>query len=165
MFWMILIMLLDNSFLSDLYSFESSQVVGWPPIRTHRINSLVNQAKTQRAEEEKTTNEKEKPKDALKKKINNFSKTSTPTPVQEKGHLGFVKVNMDGIAIGRKVDLNAHSCYETLAQTLEDMFFRSTITVNSMGQFFCMCIYIYIVFFTVQLAFCILPTKKKSGFL
>ncbi|XP_057981201.1 auxin-responsive protein IAA13-like [Malania oleifera] len=40
----------------------------------------------------------------------------------EKGHLGFVKVNMDGLPIGRKVHLNAHACYETLAQALEDMF-------------------------------------------
>ncbi|KAH7521995.1 auxin-responsive protein IAA13 [Ziziphus jujuba] len=123
---------------ADSFSHESgsptgvSQVVGWPPIRTHRMNCLVNQAKTQRAEEEKATSEKEKPKDALTKKINNGNKTST-TPAKEKGHLGFVKVNMDGIAIGRKVDLNAHSCYETLAKTLEDMFFRSTITVNSIG--------------------------------
>ncbi|KAL0459354.1 UNVERIFIED_CONTAM: Auxin-responsive protein IAA13 [Sesamum latifolium] len=34
----------------------------------------------------------------------------------------FVKVNMDGIPIGRKVDLNAHSCYKTLAHALDDMF-------------------------------------------
>lgn len=110
---------------------KSSQVVGWPPIRTHRMNSLVNQAKTQRGEEDKAMSEKEKPKDTLKK-INNGNKT-TCGAVKEKGHLGFVKANMDGVAIGRKVDLNAHSCYETLAQTLEDMFFRSNITANSIG--------------------------------
>ncbi|KAF3457827.1 hypothetical protein FNV43_RR02487 [Rhamnella rubrinervis] len=110
-----------------------SQVVGWPPLTTHRMNSLVNQAKTQRAEEDKATSEKDKSKEALKKKINNGNKSSSIGAVKEKGHLGYVKVNMDGIPIGRKVDLNAHSCYETLAQTLEDMFFRSTISVNSIG--------------------------------
>ena len=39
----------------------------------------------------------------------------------------FVKVNMDGAAIGRKVDLNAHSSYESLAQTLEEMFTNKSV--------------------------------------
>ena len=34
----------------------------------------------------------------------------------------FVKVNMDGVAVGRKVDLNAYSSYERLLQALEEMF-------------------------------------------
>ncbi|KAL0551261.1 hypothetical protein IC582_010347 [Cucumis melo] len=96
----------------------NSQVVGWPPIRTYRMNSLVNQAKTARAEEEDAGCEekKDQSKDTLKNKT---------CDVDGKGHLGFVKVNVDGVVIGRKVDLNAHSCYETLALMLEDMFFRS----------------------------------------
>ncbi|KAG7013460.1 Auxin-responsive protein IAA13, partial [Cucurbita argyrosperma subsp. argyrosperma] len=49
----------------------------------------------------------------------------TSCDVDGKGHLGFVKVNVDGVVIGRKVDINAHSCYETLALMLEDMFFKS----------------------------------------
>jgi auxin-responsive protein IAA len=107
-----------------------SQVVGWPPIRAYRMNSLVNQAKSQRGDqEEKVVDEKDKSKDPSKKKIY----TKADTAAKEKGHLGFVKVNMDGIPIGRKVNLNAHSCYETLAQMLEDMFFMSTTTVNSRG--------------------------------
>ncbi|XP_050129811.1 auxin-responsive protein IAA13-like [Malus sylvestris] len=97
-----------------------SQVVGWPPISAARMNSLVNQAKTARAEDDKAVGDKSK--DTSKKKINMGSKTTA----KEKGHLGFVKVNMEGIPIGRKVDLNAHSCYETLAQTLEEMFISPT---------------------------------------
>nr|AFZ78620.1 hypothetical protein [Populus tomentosa] len=108
-----------------------SQVVGWPPIRAYRMNSLVNQAKAARAEEDKGIGEKDISKDNLKKKICNGNKTSAPS--NEKGHLGFVKVNMDGIPIGRKVDLNAHACYETLAQALEEMFLRSATTINSIG--------------------------------
>ncbi|KAL5542368.1 hypothetical protein UlMin_010078 [Ulmus minor] len=108
-----------------------SQVVGWPPIRASRIHSLVNHAKSSRAEEDKVV-DKDKSKDAQKKKANNVSHTNVP-PAKEQGHLGFVKVNIDGIAIGRKVDLNAHSCYETLAQALEDMFFSPTITANPKG--------------------------------
>ncbi|KAJ0034003.1 hypothetical protein Pint_25161 [Pistacia integerrima] len=108
-----------------------SQVVGWPPIRAYRMNSLVNQAKAPRSEEEKVGSDKEKSKDNLKKKICNGNKTNSM--FNEKGHLGFVKVNIDGLPIGRKVDLNAHACYETLAQTLEEMFFSSTPTINSIG--------------------------------
>ena len=33
-----------------------------------------------------------------------------------------MKVNMDGVAVGRKVDLNAYSSYERLLQALEEMF-------------------------------------------
>ena len=46
----------------------------------------------------------------------------------------FVKVNMDGIPIGRKVDLNAHESYEKLAKTLEDMFLKTTPSVNPVGK-------------------------------
>ncbi|GAV62208.1 AUX_IAA domain-containing protein [Cephalotus follicularis] len=99
-----------------------SQVVGWPPIGVHRMNSLVNQAKSPRAEEEKTVGEKENSKDALKKKVCNGNKANAS--VNEKGHFALVKVKTDGNPIGRKVDLNAHACYETLAQALEDMFFK-----------------------------------------
>ncbi|XP_050372622.1 auxin-responsive protein IAA13-like isoform X2 [Argentina anserina] len=104
-----------------------SQVVGWPPISAARMNSLVNQAKAARSEDDKT---KDKSKDTFKKKMNTGNNKST---VKEKGHLGFVKVNMDGIPIGRKVDLNARTCYETLAQTLEEMFFSNTTIMNSIG--------------------------------
>lgn len=78
------------------------------------MNSLVNQAKTARAEEEDVCEEKK-----------DKSKDNKTCDVDGKGHLGFVKVNVDGVVIGRKVDLNAHSCYEKLALMLEDMFFRS----------------------------------------
>lgn len=96
------------------------------------MNSLVNQAKAPRAEDD-GIGEKDKAKDSFKKKPYNGNKINSA--VNEKGHLGFVKVNMDGIPIGRKVDLNAHSCYESLAQALEDMFLRSAPTINSIGKF------------------------------
>ncbi|XP_034684892.1 auxin-responsive protein IAA13-like [Vitis riparia] len=106
----------------------ASQVVGWPPIRAYRMNSLVNQAKALAAEDDKADSENDKFKDTLKKKPYTGSNKNNST-VKEKGHLGFVKVNMDGLPIGRKVDLDAHACYETLAQTLEDMFFRHNTTM------------------------------------
>ncbi|KAK1593034.1 hypothetical protein Q3G72_034811 [Acer saccharum] len=110
-----------------------SQVVGWPPVGTHRKSSFVNQAKAPRSEEDKVGSEKDKSKDASKKKICNGNKSSHVI-FNEKGHIGFVKVNMDGIPIGRKVDLNAHACYQTLAQTLEDMFFGTPKSINPVGS-------------------------------
>ncbi|CAK9133423.1 unnamed protein product [Ilex paraguariensis] len=89
----------------------SSQVVGWPPIRAYRMNSL----------------------NIVVEKTNNVSNTNNDD-AEGRGHPKtslFVKVNMDGIPIGRKVDLNAHSCYETLAQTLHDMFCKPTTSVGS----------------------------------
>lgn len=86
------------------------------------MNSLVNnnQAKAPRAEEEhKGINEEEEEDKAIKD-------GSKLKKVKENlGHIGFIKVNMDGIRIGRKVDLNAHSSYHSLASALETMFLRS----------------------------------------
>lgn len=97
------------------------------------MNSLVNQAKAATDDEDKRVGGNEKTNDS-KKKINHGSNKNDST-IKERGHLGFVKVNMDGLPIGRKVDLNAHVCYETLAQTLEDMFLRSPTNINSSRRF------------------------------
>lgn len=99
----------------------SSQVVGWPPIRAYRMNSMVNQAKVLTMENRKkeTSMVENSSIGGYRNDGNTKLKKST-----------FVKVNMDGTPIGRKVDLNAHSCYQSLAQALEDMFLRST---NSVG--------------------------------
>ncbi|EOA27786.1 hypothetical protein CARUB_v10023938mg [Capsella rubella] len=106
---------------------RSSQVVGWPPIGSHRMNSLVNNQATKSAREEE---------DAGKKKVNDDQPKDATKKVNGKVQVGFIKVNMDGVAIGRKVDLNAHSSYENLAQTLEDMFFRTNPgTIGLTGQF------------------------------
>ncbi|KAL0703288.1 hypothetical protein Bca4012_069713 [Brassica carinata] len=88
---------------------RSSQIVGWPPIGSHRMNKVNNQAmKAAKEEEEEEGKKKNEPKD-----------------VSVQG-LGYVKVNMDGVGIGRKVEMRAHSSYENLAQKLEEMFFGMT---------------------------------------
>ncbi|XWS36497.1 hypothetical protein CRYUN_Cryun20dG0089900 [Craigia yunnanensis] len=110
----------------------SSQVVGWPPIRAYRMNSMANQVKALATEGFNSTMKNHK----------------NETSMVEKGAIGsyqnngnaklrkslFVKVNMDGIPIGRKVDLNAHESYEKLAKTLEDMFLKTTPSVNPVGS-------------------------------
>lgn len=65
------------------------------------MNSMVNQAKTL----------------AMEDPIKNRTDATTKMRM-------FVKVTMDGIPIGRKIDLNAHRCYESLSNTLEDMFLK-----------------------------------------
>ncbi|KAG5413250.1 hypothetical protein IGI04_000816 [Brassica rapa subsp. trilocularis] len=102
-------LILEESCL-DL-SMVHVQVVGWPPIRTYRMNSMVNQAKTLAMEDPQQVN----------RNTNDATKM---------GSSMFVKVTMDGIPIGRKVDLNAHNCYESLSNALEDMFLKPN-TVSS----------------------------------
>ncbi|KAL8143001.1 hypothetical protein V2J09_016033 [Rumex salicifolius] len=97
-----------------------SQAVGWPPIRASRMNSMSNQVKAAAAGEINSDMSKNEGKGL----ISNVEESNKANP-KDKGHLRgslFVKVNMDGIGIGRKVDLSRHSTYESLAQILEDMF-------------------------------------------
>ncbi|KAE8664855.1 Auxin-responsive protein IAA11 [Hibiscus syriacus] len=110
----------------------SSQVVGWPPIRAYRMNSLVNQAKASVTEGFNLSMENRKEETLM---VENSTTGSYHNSGNTKlGKFLFVKVNMDGIPIGRKVDLNAHESYEKLAKTLEEMFLETTPSVNSAGS-------------------------------
>uniref|UniRef100_A0ACD5Z9C0 Uncharacterized protein n=1 Tax=Avena sativa TaxID=4498 RepID=A0ACD5Z9C0_AVESA len=91
---------------------QSFGVVGWPPIRTYRMNSLFGQAKDN-APDTETKKTAANESDLQKDKEESEKKGRVP---------GWVKVNMDGEVIGRKVDLNAHRSYKTLALALEIMF-------------------------------------------
>jgi hypothetical protein len=117
--------------------------VGWPPIRAYRMNSLVNQAKLPVAEVFNPLIGKSKNSNTVVGKGTSNGSDKNNGNAKERGQLRstlFVKVNMDGIPIGRKVDLSAHSCYEALAQKLEDMFQTSTTIMNSIRECFLPCI-------------------------
>ncbi|GAU24760.1 hypothetical protein TSUD_355890 [Trifolium subterraneum] len=43
-------------------------------------------------------------------------------PISNSGKGLFVKINMDGIPIGRKVDINAYDSYEKLSSAVDDLF-------------------------------------------
>ncbi|KAK8521772.1 hypothetical protein V6N13_021846 [Hibiscus sabdariffa] len=109
----------------------SSQVVGWPPIRTYRMNSMVNQVKASVTEGFNSTMENCKKETSMVENSTIGSYHNSGNTKLQKSL--FVKVNMDGIPIGRKVDLNAHESYEKLAKTLEEMFHETTPSVNSAG--------------------------------
>ncbi|XP_026664501.1 auxin-responsive protein IAA10-like isoform X2 [Phoenix dactylifera] len=104
----------------------SQMVVGWPPIRAYRMNSLVNQSKDNTYSNAAVTTSHKKTNESS----NNHPKEVIARELEKKrglvGKSPFVKVKMDGDPIGRKVDLNAHSSYETLAVALEAMFHKST---------------------------------------
>ncbi|XP_057953778.1 auxin-responsive protein IAA13-like [Malania oleifera] len=95
----------------------------------YRMNNLANQVKTLTSKEDETC-EDDKLKQTSKKKVYNGSNKNNTVAIK-KGHLGFLKVNMDGLSIGRKVDLNASSIYATLAQAQEDMLDNPTTNITS----------------------------------
>ncbi|XP_057857252.1 auxin-responsive protein IAA13 isoform X1 [Cryptomeria japonica] len=83
------------------------QAVGWPPVGSFRRSKLPTQPRPTGDDQEECVQQPSK---------------SFPN----QGSSLYVKVNMDGVPIGRKVDLNAHDGYESLALALEDMFQRPT---------------------------------------
>lgn len=99
----------------------SSQVVGWPPVRAYRMNSLSNVVKSPANKEFTSKSMKNNAKSIARQMDSDCCNDFNP----KQGLLlksSYVKVNMDGVAIGRKVNLTAHDCYEKLAHTLEKMF-------------------------------------------
>ncbi|OVA12491.1 AUX/IAA protein [Macleaya cordata] len=80
-------------------------VVGWPPVRSFRKN-LANSSSSKPAPESQNG---APPKD------------NTVKPESCKKGL-FVKINMDGVPIGRKVDLKAYDSYEKLSSAVDELF-------------------------------------------
>ncbi|RWW10786.1 hypothetical protein GW17_00025653, partial [Ensete ventricosum] len=79
----------------------ATPVVGWPPVRSFRMNL----AGTAKASAESNNGSSE-----AAKKIENDKKSL------------FVKINMDGIPIGRKVDLKAFDSYDKLSLAVDELF-------------------------------------------
>ncbi|XP_019198708.1 PREDICTED: auxin-responsive protein IAA26-like [Ipomoea nil] len=83
-----------------------SPVVGWPPLRSFRKNLASSSSLKQIPESQNAVS-------------NKFS-SEKPMERSQKGF--FVKINMDGIPIGRKVDLSAYDSYEKLASAVNELF-------------------------------------------
>ncbi|RDX84490.1 Auxin-responsive protein IAA26, partial [Mucuna pruriens] len=81
-------------------------VVGWPPIRSFRKNLASSSASKPPPESQPEQHNKV----AGKKPVDNYAKGL------------FVKINMDGVPIGRKVDLNAYDSYENLSSAVDELF-------------------------------------------
>ncbi|KAJ7297338.1 hypothetical protein O6H91_01G059400 [Diphasiastrum complanatum] len=90
----------------DMIASAPRAPVGWPPVQSFRKNSLP----------------PPKPKKAVETKPAPVAASSIPTPVAMKSECLFVKVYMDGLPFGRKVDLRTYDDYEKLSMALEEMF-------------------------------------------
>ncbi|KAK1266311.1 Auxin-responsive protein IAA26 [Acorus gramineus] len=82
---------------------SSVPVVGWPPIRSFRRNITGSSSKV-----------------APPISQNGDSKSVEKVENSKKGL--FVKINMDGVPIGRKVDLKAYDSYEKLSVAVDELF-------------------------------------------
>ncbi|KAL3511734.1 hypothetical protein ACH5RR_024451 [Cinchona calisaya] len=79
-------------------------VVGWPPIRSFRKNiASSSNLKSTSGSQNVVSNKIEKAMENCQKGL-------------------FVKINMDGIPIGRKVDLKAYDSYEKLSSAVDELF-------------------------------------------
>ncbi|KAL4290283.1 hypothetical protein GQ457_14G006490 [Hibiscus cannabinus] len=79
-------------------------VVGWPPIRSIRKNLASNSSSKQASDSPSVDPPNEKP------------------AAEPNGKGQFVKINMDGVPIGRKVDLKAYDSYEKLSTAVDELF-------------------------------------------
>lgn len=91
-------------------------VVGWPPVRSSRKNIASNSLKTP------ISSFGPEQKLALKEQVkfdSNGIESDDVNTVQD--HL-FLKINMEGVPIGRKVDLKAYDSYEKLSYAIDELF-------------------------------------------
>ncbi|KAK4771614.1 hypothetical protein SAY87_032146 [Trapa incisa] len=84
---------MNQKSVADAVPAAKAQVVGWPPVRSFRKNSLASTLR------------------------NNEEVNGKPGP----GAL-FIKVSLDGAPYLRKVDLRNYVCYQELSSALEKMF-------------------------------------------
>uniref|UniRef100_A0ACD5ZJV9 Uncharacterized protein n=2 Tax=Avena sativa TaxID=4498 RepID=A0ACD5ZJV9_AVESA len=90
-------------------------VVGWPPVRASRRNL---------ASSSKASLEQQNLKKAVK--------------AEETKRAPFLKINMDGIPIGRKIDLSAFDCYEKLSLAVDKLFRHLLAAQNDPGTKECL---------------------------
>uniref|UniRef100_A0A0A9HBV4 Auxin-responsive protein n=1 Tax=Arundo donax TaxID=35708 RepID=A0A0A9HBV4_ARUDO len=98
-------------------SAAASPVVGWPPVRPFRRNLAPPPSSKPRHEPSSHA-------------AGNGSAGAAKVEAGRKGL--FVKVNMDGVPIGRKLDLRAHGGYGTLSAAV-DQLFRGLLAAQASG--------------------------------
>uniref|UniRef100_A0A0C9QNR9 Auxin-responsive protein n=1 Tax=Wollemia nobilis TaxID=56998 RepID=A0A0C9QNR9_9CONI len=104
-------------------ALPKEQAVGWPPIAQFRRRSKIPSNPRHSVDDEEECVQQ------TNKSVQNQNQN------QKQGSSLYVKVNMDGVPIGRKVDLNVHESYETLAFALEEMFQRpANVNGQNAGQ-------------------------------
>ncbi|KAJ0031416.1 hypothetical protein Pint_12874 [Pistacia integerrima] len=84
---------------------EVAPVVGWPPVRSCRKN-LANSSLSKPAS----------------KLPNEILKEGTAAKSESSKNNLFVKINMEGVPIGRKINLSAYNSYEELSFAIDELF-------------------------------------------
>ncbi|VAI88563.1 unnamed protein product [Triticum turgidum subsp. durum] len=92
---------------------DRPQLVGWPPVRTFRKNLSATSTRPAYSEDLSKVEHCYEEED--------HGNINTGVAVQERPAM-FVKVNLEGYAVGRKIDLNAHRGYGSLSGALQSMF-------------------------------------------
>ncbi|KAF7814216.1 auxin-responsive protein IAA26-like [Senna tora] len=95
-------------------------VVGWPPIRSFRKNLASTSVSSKTQSPHESQNHQHVDKLAGKKHV--LVENNNVGVVVGGGKGLFVKINMDGVPIGRKVDLNAYDSYEKLSTAVDELF-------------------------------------------
>ncbi|KAF4347937.1 hypothetical protein F8388_003419 [Cannabis sativa] len=91
-----------------------TQIVGWPPIRAYRKNSLI-------INQQQNKDNTKKNKKSSNTNGNDQGSSSDHQNMMTIGGI-FVKVSMDGAPYLRKIDLSVYKAYPQLLKALEDMF-------------------------------------------
>ncbi|KAM0938202.1 putative transcription factor interactor and regulator AUX-IAA family [Dioscorea sansibarensis] len=82
---------------------NSVPVIGWPPVGTFRKNIAGSSSKTLNESQNMALKSEVKLENCKKKRL-------------------FVKINMDGMPIGRKINLKAYDSYGMLSSAVEELF-------------------------------------------
>ncbi|KAH9568583.1 hypothetical protein CY35_03G085300 [Sphagnum magellanicum] len=107
---------------------QAPVVVGWPPVRNFRRNALAFQQQPPRSAPPSSQERQPRPTTTTNPLVpTSVGMMTPPTPPANGGATPsqtsfLVKVYMDGLPIGRKVDLTTHNSYDKLKYALEDMF-------------------------------------------
>ncbi|RRT37267.1 hypothetical protein B296_00050272, partial [Ensete ventricosum] len=84
-------------------------LVGWPPVRTSRKHLSLLKPGT------------DGENDAKRRKLTEREATTVLTTESRSRPAMFVKVNMEGYVVGRKIDLGAHESYRSLYRALSNL--------------------------------------------
>ncbi|EES17832.1 hypothetical protein BDA96_09G073600 [Sorghum bicolor] len=103
----------------------AAPVVGWPPVRAFRRNLASTSLSSKPSRE---------PPSCQQRGNNEPASNKPRMAAVEAGNKGlFVKVNMDGVPIGRKLDLGAHAGYDTLSAAVDHLF-RGLLAAQASGS-------------------------------
>ncbi|KAL9262708.1 Auxin-responsive protein IAA7-like protein [Drosera capensis] len=126
---------LDSPTKGTIKPPAKAQVVGWPPVRSYRKNTMATTHKSATSDAAAEAADK-KIKDVKdkEKKISGNNKNSTAVATAgAAGANSLVKVSIDGAPYLRKVDLKLYHSYQELSHALANLFTSFTMPAGKNG--------------------------------